>query len=194
MEDLIVHAPSLFNDKALSQAPPAEPPLPPAPSGTPKLKIDYGSAYTKTHILPPRSSESQDFTPTLPPRPEQSIHPSRRANPLPSRPEAKDRQDERPDLIDQPPVESPLEHLSSSNVESSTVEPSLEDIREDFEPVQELEVNIGTGKSDQQSPKTPDTFTTAASSPTDTPHTDRTSRPSSRPSTGRGPSPERGLP
>jgi len=76
MEDLIVHAPLLFDDRP-SQS---EPPLPPAPSGEPKPKYDYGSSYTQVATLPPRLHDGQDFTPSLPPRPGQSIHPSRRTN------------------------------------------------------------------------------------------------------------------
>ncbi|KAI0768636.1 hypothetical protein BD413DRAFT_563758 [Trametes elegans] len=97
MEDLITNASVLF-----SQA--ASPPLPPAPlnEGTPS--VSYGSTHTKISNMPPppvptsprrqprnvsspRSSNDsqrpmpQDFTPQLPPRPANSIHPSLRAGP-----------------------------------------------------------------------------------------------------------------
>jgi len=83
MEDPIVYAPLLLSDKSQAAPPQMEPPLPPAPLWTPTPKYDYASSYTKTHILPPRTVENQDFTPTLQPRPEQSIHSSRRVNALP---------------------------------------------------------------------------------------------------------------
>lgn len=78
MEDLITHAPLLFEDGTMPT--PHESPLPPAPSGEAKPKYDYGSSYTRSHTIPPRSQDGQDFMPTLPPRPGKSIHPSRRTN------------------------------------------------------------------------------------------------------------------
>ncbi|KII93467.1 hypothetical protein PLICRDRAFT_121785 [Plicaturopsis crispa FD-325 SS-3] len=78
MEDLIIHANILFDDRA----------LPAAPAGEPTPVYAYGSAHTRVASVPnnpphrpqtPRSPD--DFTPKLPPRPTNSIHPSLRANP-----------------------------------------------------------------------------------------------------------------
>lgn len=82
MEDLIIHSAILFDD----QAGPRSPPLPPTPAGEPVPRFTYGSKTTK--VMPPTQpitstvqSSPQDFTPRLPPRPGNSIHPSLRANP-----------------------------------------------------------------------------------------------------------------
>lgn len=82
MEDLITHANVLFDDRI---TPVPLHPLPPAPSNEPPANFGYGSSYTQFSSVPPRehrsgSQSSQDFTPQLPPRPSNSIHPSRRAN------------------------------------------------------------------------------------------------------------------
>lgn len=81
MEDIIVHAGVLFDERGPSSP---EPPLPAAPAGEPLPSYGYGSAYTQVATMPPRRSTEQqsapDFTPQLPPRPGNSIHPSRRAN------------------------------------------------------------------------------------------------------------------
>ena len=88
MEDMIINANLIFDDQALMSSPPKQPqahisrtPSPPSPSSLPippkspqtpaqKLKSDCSSPHT------------QDFTPDLPPRPGNSIHPSHRtANP-----------------------------------------------------------------------------------------------------------------
>jgi len=61
------------------------PPLPPTPAGEKVPKFSYGSKTTKVANVPPAdilpSSSSQDFTPRLPPRPNNSIHPSSRIYP-----------------------------------------------------------------------------------------------------------------
>jgi hypothetical protein len=84
-----------LNSLSLSHA------LPPAPRGEEAASVNYGSAYTHVGSVPPRrrgasdsnilvpsASESgftipphfgRDFAPQLPPRPGNSIHPSRRA-------------------------------------------------------------------------------------------------------------------
>jgi hypothetical protein len=89
MEDLIENAYSLFDDRL-------ELPLPPAPSGEEPAKASYGSAHTKISSMPPplvtpRREIPQpiyptpdDFSPQLPPRPAQSIHPSARGQVPPS--------------------------------------------------------------------------------------------------------------
>ncbi|KAH8120524.1 hypothetical protein DFH11DRAFT_1560466 [Phellopilus nigrolimitatus] len=101
MEDLIVHANVLFDDHVpISQ--PYSPqslmaqnsPLPlPLVGGDEQLSgVGYGSPYTlvtdvSSHQQDPDAptSSSQDFTPQLPPRPGNSIHPSRRATFQPTR-------------------------------------------------------------------------------------------------------------
>lgn len=92
MEDLINNTQLIYDDRSpIVQNLPEittpddrsrSPPLPPAPAEnpvTPNTPI-YGSAHTKIRTLPPsRKEASDDFTPKLPPRPGNSIHPSRRA-------------------------------------------------------------------------------------------------------------------
>jgi hypothetical protein len=96
MEDLIVNAAVLFDDRAPGVT---SPPLPPAPVGQPTPNYAYGSAHTKVASVPaplqtpvrhqPQSQSPEDFTPRLPPRPTNSIHPSSRTNPTsPSRTDA----------------------------------------------------------------------------------------------------------
>lgn len=81
MEDLIIHSAILFDD----QAGPRSPPLPPTPVGEPVPRFAYGSKTTKVMspaqpITSTVQSSPQDFTPRLPARPGNSIHPSSRAN------------------------------------------------------------------------------------------------------------------
>lgn len=71
MEDLIENAQALFDERL----PPSSPPLPPPPLGEPVPAISYGSSHT-TVTLP--EEQVADFTPELPPRPTNSIHPSAR--------------------------------------------------------------------------------------------------------------------
>ena len=78
MEDLINYASLLYDDTADQTAP-----LPPAPNDEP-ARYEYGSAFTHFTSLPPRDSghageQTGDFAPALPPRPDESIHPSKRA-------------------------------------------------------------------------------------------------------------------
>ncbi|KAH9060786.1 hypothetical protein EDB87DRAFT_1808472 [Lactarius vividus] len=77
MEDLIENAHTLFDERV----PPSSPPLPPAPTGEPVPVVTYGSSHTRVTL--PQFGEAQvaDFTPQLPPRPTNSIHPSARSNP-----------------------------------------------------------------------------------------------------------------
>ena len=187
MEDLITHAPLLFDDGFTSVL--REPPLPPAPSGEPKPRYDYGSSYTRSHTIPPRSQDGQDFTPTLPPRPGQSIHPSRRTNPQPPK----------SDIFEQPSispvptpqsVEAQLPDSRPHDVEADTPVPTvvntlqdqegskaeLEEVPSDWE--ENLADNIGV-----RSLRTPESFATAESSRWGSPETGNKSKPSSRPST-----------
>jgi len=82
MEDLITRAGALFEDQGADSSPP----LPAAPSDEPQAKVGYGSSFTHIATLPPHSETSSestdDFTPQLPPRPDDSIHPARRTRPL----------------------------------------------------------------------------------------------------------------
>lgn len=86
MEDLIMHAHILYDENTNHSSPP----LPPTPAGEPVPHYAYGSKSTKIASVPPSTpnasgshvpSSPQDFTPRLPPRPANSIHPSLRANP-----------------------------------------------------------------------------------------------------------------
>jgi len=89
MEDLIANAAFLFDDKA-SGATGISPPLPPAPRDQPATNYAYGSAHTKVASVPAvmqtpirqqaMQQSPEDFTPRLPPRPGNSIHPSSRTN------------------------------------------------------------------------------------------------------------------
>lgn len=81
MEDLITYAHALYDQPG----PPQSPPLPPTPAGEPVPVVTYGSKTTKVTTLPPDGSQSQDFTPTLPSRPNDSLHPSSRAFTSPSK-------------------------------------------------------------------------------------------------------------
>jgi hypothetical protein len=72
MADLITHARTLFDDR---HPEPSSPPLPPAPVGEPIPPISYGTSHTKVAEI-----ALDDFTPRMPPRPPQSIHPSSRVN------------------------------------------------------------------------------------------------------------------
>ncbi len=85
MEDLISNSAVLFDDR---NAAASSHPLPPEPTGEEPLPYGYGSSYTQVANVPPAlrhqktdsQASQQDFTPQLPLRPGNSIHPSRRAN------------------------------------------------------------------------------------------------------------------
>lgn len=88
MEDLIINASILFDDRTPTVS---SLPLPPAPVGQLTPNYTYGSAHTKVATVPGPSQmpirqqvppqSSDDFTPRLPARPANSIHPSSRTNP-----------------------------------------------------------------------------------------------------------------
>jgi len=85
MEDLIENVGMIFEELP---PPSASPPLPDAPVGEQPPVYPYGSTHTRVASLPPLLPfrPNEDFTPKLPPRPNYSIHPSSRANPVsPSR-------------------------------------------------------------------------------------------------------------
>ncbi|KAF8634447.1 hypothetical protein AX15_000895 [Amanita polypyramis BW_CC] len=91
MEDLISNAHIIFDDRPAQYSPP----LPPTPAGELAANYSYGSKTTKvttvlSSAVPNTSSPdadipppqlTQDFTPRLPPRPTNSIHPSSRIYP-----------------------------------------------------------------------------------------------------------------
>lgn len=83
MEDLIVHANTLYDTPAV----PNSPPLPPTPAGEPVPPLTYGSKMTIVSTVPPMPSSisAQDFTPSLPPRPNNSIHISSRVSYSPNK-------------------------------------------------------------------------------------------------------------
>ena len=76
MEDLIENAQILFDEFV----PPSSRPLPLTPGGEPVPVVTYGSSHTMV-ALPQTEVVQADFTPQLPPRPTNSIHPSARSNP-----------------------------------------------------------------------------------------------------------------
>jgi len=78
MEDLIIYAHILYSPAASHS-----PPLPPTPL-EPVPPVTYGSKMTKVATVPP-TAPSQDFAPSLPPRPNNSIHPSSRASYSPNK-------------------------------------------------------------------------------------------------------------
>ena len=135
MEDLITNAAVLFDDRAPAAA---SPPLPPAPAGQPTPNYAYGSAHTKVASVPaplptlarqqPQTS-SEDFTPRLPPRPTNSIHPSLRTNPtsptktsmevlpvLPARPGQAGPSKQTASVKPAPPIPKPIIPLSPESV------------------------------------------------------------------------------
>ncbi|KDR85296.1 hypothetical protein GALMADRAFT_83937 [Galerina marginata CBS 339.88] len=79
MEDLVLNAQLLYDQDAGH----GSPPLPPTPAGETIPHLSYGSKSTKVATVPPLEElpQSQDFTPRLPARPNNSIHPSARTNP-----------------------------------------------------------------------------------------------------------------
>jgi len=88
MEDLIMNAHILYDEQHISHS---SPPLPPTPAGEPVPHYAYGSKTTKVANMPATPvtvaglhppPSPQDFTPKLPPRPTNSIHPSLRAGPV----------------------------------------------------------------------------------------------------------------
>ncbi|TFK30739.1 RhoGAP-domain-containing protein [Coprinopsis marcescibilis] len=80
MEDLIINVHKIFGDQ--DQAGLNSPPLPPTPVAEPPDPHYYGSKSTRVATVPPIdvSGSPQDFTPRLPARPGNSIHPSARAH------------------------------------------------------------------------------------------------------------------
>lgn len=190
MEDLITHAPLLFDDRPTLSL--DEPPLPPAPSGVPKPKYDYGSSYTRSHTIPPRLQDGQDFTPTLPPRPGQSIHPSHRTNPQSSKADTFEQPRASSSPIQQPPEAKPSKPSSPDLRVDVPSDPSTV-INFEGQGGQKLQQEEVTHESEtddvELSPRTPDTFATAEWSPRGSPGAGTTPKPPSRPSTARSPSP-----
>ncbi|TRM65964.1 hypothetical protein BD626DRAFT_194822 [Schizophyllum amplum] len=111
MEDMIIHAPTIFDGQDVSiitssagtsiagsnaDSHPQSPQLPPTPATDPE-PVYYGSKSTKVASVPPLSpTHGQDFTPRLPARPANSIHPSSRGQTSPTK--------ERFDAMPPPPV------------------------------------------------------------------------------------------
>ncbi|TDL28854.1 hypothetical protein BD410DRAFT_760544 [Rickenella mellea] len=169
MEDLIIHANKLFDDKSSTSS---SPPLPPAPAGEPILSYGYGSSYTQFASMPPRRStdvpHGQDFTPQLPPRPSNSIHPSRRSNAQASRTGPPD-SDDTSTLVSQrnnlaPPGLEGAQSLSSEGTGSiSEGDVLVDDTRAD----QDIEgSSIPDGSSRGDTSSVADSLTTASVSPT----------------------------
>ena len=150
MEDLIVNAHVLYDDRAgavPSRKPPLKttrsrssspisnelPPAPPARSES-ATSSDYGVTYTQisnTLLQPEQSSSesptSRDFTPSLPPRPGNSIHPSHRAANQ-SRSADYEEEDEMPPALPPRPPKSEARaaHVSEGSISGSQSSPLSE--------------------------------------------------------------------
>ncbi|KAG9018047.1 hypothetical protein FRB90_012550 [Tulasnella sp. 427] len=96
LEDMIAHASKLFEDVQ-----PMSPPLPPAPIEDPVF-VDYGSGYTRVYDRPKRPERNQDFAPTPPTRPDNSIHPGTRRTPNSSTASSSPRGPLSPKTVDAP--------------------------------------------------------------------------------------------
>ena len=110
MEDLITYASVLFDERADRPVVQTSHPLPPAPTGEVTTQYGYGSAYTQVSSVPlsarhqkSASLGSHDFTPQLPPRPGNSIHPSRRSVNHSSRSVASEEEDRGPSVPSKAP-------------------------------------------------------------------------------------------
>ncbi|KAF9478021.1 RhoGAP-domain-containing protein [Pholiota conissans] len=144
MEDLIIHAHILYDHDTVHHSPP----LPPTPVGEPVAPVSYGTKRTKIATIPPihtpdasSSLLPQDFTPRLPPRPNNSIHPSARTvpgSPIKSRAPEKAPTEKALPLtqIDSPEENSPT---SSPTTESfiTTTEETRDDINSIYFPTQD---------------------------------------------------------
>jgi hypothetical protein len=124
MEDLITNAQTLFDENTIHHSPP----LPPTPVGEPVPSYTYGTSHTKVASVPsapstPRAT-SEDFTPRLPPRPANSIHPSLRANPVSAARE--DKKDLSPSSLRSEPRLDDLPQLPSSQTSLLSVEEETE--------------------------------------------------------------------
>ncbi|KAF7339971.1 Rho GTPase-activating protein 27 [Mycena venus] len=153
MEDLILHAHILYDDHPTNHSPP----LPATPAGEPVPDIYYGSKRTAVATVPPSSppnreatASPQDFTPRLPTRPANSIHPSARANPPPS--PTKEKRLSAPPPLPRSSVETP-----SSPAQSTTTLETETSFRRsvDFESTSEASQPPSARQSVQLSPTTP---------------------------------------
>lgn len=121
MEDLIMNAHTLFRDDLEHYSPP----LPPTPAGSePAPAHSYGSKTTKfalpapLPLSPTAPASPQDFTPRLPPRPANSIHPSLRSGqPSPTK-----------ERMEVPPVPFPARSPKKSSAEDSAIQDSDTDL------------------------------------------------------------------
>ncbi|KDQ54847.1 hypothetical protein JAAARDRAFT_181517 [Jaapia argillacea MUCL 33604] len=158
MEDLITNSQTLFEDR---DSPSPEPPLPLPPSVEP-VAPTYGSSHTKVASVPPSyvstNRPPEDFTPAMPARPANSIHPSARAN----YPKSDN------DLPPIPRMPNPAEH----NVPPPSLSPLPAEVpvtQADVSAVNSSPRGLSEGHEDPQRPSSPEAFTTAASSPTTSP-------------------------
>lgn len=155
MEDLIIHAATLFDGDEQAIPIHSSPPLPPTPLGEVPTHYPYGSKTTKVAniSIPP----SEDFTPRLPPRPGNSIHPSARA-PNQSSP-TKDRTDIPP--IPQRPTRTsedtvpPSPSAASTTFETDTAA-STDDASDEQDSLHHLSPAITKSPSQSLKPSLPD--------------------------------------
>ncbi|KAL5495565.1 hypothetical protein ACEPAI_1028 [Sanghuangporus weigelae] len=138
MEDIIVHANILFDDRAGAipsqkslqsmTSLPVEAAIVPSSKSSSSSDSEYGSSYAQTSsaLLRPEKSEAessptQDFAPPLPPRPGNSIHPSHRSVNQ-SRVTDSETEDEAPPALPPRPIarsEGQAMHTSEGSVSES---------------------------------------------------------------------------
>ncbi|THH11784.1 hypothetical protein EW145_g435 [Phellinidium pouzarii] len=136
MEDLIINAHILFDERAAASLSMNSPPpirasqlssLTPVPIDERPASVDYGSSYTQiSDVLPRQQSPdlsglpNQDFTPELPARPGNSIHPSRRVAVLSSRVSSETDEEANPTLPALPVRPASIEVRAARTSEGST--------------------------------------------------------------------------
>jgi len=171
MEDLITNASVLFDDRAPTVT---SPPLPPAPAGQPTPNYAYGSAHTRVANVPaplqtpvrqqPQPQSPDDFTPRLPARPANSIHPSSRTNPTsPTKTSA----DVPPALPARPGQTSPSKQTGPEKPAPSVHKPSVPVLPENAPspPSASASTLVATQEEDERAPVPEDNTSVQESTP-----------------------------
>jgi hypothetical protein len=171
MGDLITFHGLLFDDNKPVTAPirnpsprppsPPSPKLPAAPPGPPP-PVEFGSSFTKITTLPPRGA-NEDFSPQMPQRPPQSIHPSRRPQQQQQLPVIKP--------PSPPPPHNPPQISESRSVEG-TPRPSKLNLAHDSQETATPKVptNDSVSSLDPSVAESPHDYSTAVSSPVTSDH------------------------